>query len=63
MHGASAANHRDRLRPLPRLERRPERSAPQPRRVTERVGERPASAVRNEFDHFVDELRALGFQF
>ena len=62
-HGSSSPNHRDRLRPLPRIEARPERTVSEPRRVTERVGDAPADARGSEMEHLVDELRALGFQF
>jgi hypothetical protein len=58
--GAPSGGHRNKLRPLPRLERRPDgssasRAAP--------VGRERRKAGEREFDHFVDELRALGFRF
>lgn len=61
--GTHSVSPRSKLRPLPRLQRQhPERSSPPFGAPTWTVGTRPASDDR-EFEHFVDELRALGFEF
>jgi hypothetical protein len=61
--GAGPAKHRDRLRPLPRITGRPDASSAQSSRLTTGLDEQHATFTERQFDHFLDELRALGFRF
>lgn len=58
---ARPVQFRDRLRPLPRLGRRPEDFAPP--RTTANAGKSEPSANGRELEHLIDELRTMGFQF
>jgi hypothetical protein len=60
--GARPALLRDRLRPLPRLHRRLESPWLQSA-APDDAGGSQASRDDREFEHYLDELRALGFQF
>jgi hypothetical protein len=57
---APSGSHRNKLRPLPRLERRPEGS-PVPRAAPARSEAHRRNG--REFEHLVDELRGLDFRF